>query len=484
MSLRVAQSVWISLLLVGVGSVHAETPATLMKWIPADANAVAIVDVESLFQTPLALRENLRQKMTDAFVNHELSVPPESKRVIFASQLGLSSPFQSEWDLGVIEFAQTPSFAAIARREGGQLDTLAGQSAIRLAHGTTAVELAPGVILGTTQQNRQVVSRWVATAKKTAGPQAAPYLVQAVGQISAASPLVLALDLSECVTVPAARAFLTTQEPLKKLLASVKGATLAFRFGDRREGTLRVDFGKPAADAKPYAKYLLGAVLNEVGAGLDDFDNWSAEVTGTSVTWTGEISTVGLRQIVSLIAPSSGHRDLSAEETSPSAATSPEAIKDTTSQKYFRSVKGLIDELHQTLNKTRNNHAVWFERYARKIDDLPIKDIDKDLLTFGGNVSNSFRYQAQAKRMAGVRSGVREAQPNYQTNSGYNSVGPYGTYGTYSWSTTVRVEPERGQIRTEENAAATQVRISEWKQIEDGMVQVRRVLTERYNVEF
>ena len=156
MSLRLAQSVWISLLLVGVGSVHAETPATLMEWIPADANAVAIVDVKSLFQTPLALRENLRQKLTDAFVNHELSVPPESKRVIFASQLGLSSQFQSEWDLGVIEFAQTPSFAAIARREGGQLDTLAGQSAIRLAHGTTAVELAPGVILGTTEQNRQV----------------------------------------------------------------------------------------------------------------------------------------------------------------------------------------------------------------------------------------------------------------------------------------------------------------------------------------
>ena len=93
MSLRLAQSVWISLLLVGVGSVHAETPATLMKWIPADANAVAIVDVEPLFQTPLALRENLRQKMTDAFVNHELSVPPESRRVIFASQLGLSSQF-------------------------------------------------------------------------------------------------------------------------------------------------------------------------------------------------------------------------------------------------------------------------------------------------------------------------------------------------------------------------------------------------------
>ena len=489
-----ARSVWVSLLFVGVGSVSAETPATLIKWVPADANAVAIVDVEALFRTPLAMRENLRQKMADAFVNHELSVPPESKRVIFASQLGLNSQLQPEWELSVIELARTPSFAVIARREGGQLDTLAGQSAVRLAHGTTGVELAPGVVLATSQPNRQVVSRWVAAAKKAGAQQASPYLTQAAGQINATSPLVLALDLSECVTAPAARAFLATQEPLKnktaeqadlaELLASVKGATFAVSFGDHRAGTLRVDFGKPAADLKPHAKDLLGAVMDEVGASLDDFDNWSASVTGMSVTWTGEISTVGLRKIVSLIAPGSGHRDLSPEEASASAAPSPETIKAATSQKFFRSVKGLIDELHQTLNKSRDNHAVWFERYARKIDDLPIKDVDKDLLTFGGNVSNSFRYQAQAKRMAGVRTGVREAQPNYQTVSGYNSVGPYGTYGTYSWSTTVRAEPERGQIRAEENATATQVRISEWKQIEDGMVQVRRVLTERYNVEF
>ena len=484
----------VSVFFLFIASVHAEPPTTLMKWIPTDANAVAIVDVDALFRTPLAMRENLRQKMADAFVNHELSVPPESKRVVFASQLGLSSQLESEWDLGVIEMASTPSFALIARREGGQLDTVAGQSAIRLAHGTTAVELHPGVILGTSQPNRQVISRWVTAAKKADAQQTSPYLVQAAELISATSPLVLALDLSECVTIPAARAFLATQEPLKnkiaeqadlaEVLASVKGMTLTVRFTERREGTLQADFTKPAVGLKPYAKDLLPAILDEVGASLDDLDNWTVSVSNTSVTWTGEIASTGLRKITSLIAPGSGHRDLSPGDTSPSAAPSPETIKATTSQKYFRSVKSLIDELHKTLDKTRDNHAVWFERYARKIDDLPIKDVDKDLLTFGGNVSNSFRYQAQAKRMAGIRTGVREAQPNYQTYSRYGSVGPYGSYGTYSWSRTFRAEPERGQIRAEENATATQVRISEWKQIEDGMVQVRRVLTERYNVEF
>lgn len=87
--------------------------------------------------------------------------------------------------------------------------------------------------------------------------------------------------------------------------------------------------------------------------------------------------------------------------------------------------------------------------------------------------------------MAALRGGVREAQPVYQSYSyGAGAVGPYGSYGGYSFSGTVRVSPDRAQIRIEEHANATQVRIAEMKQIEDGMVQIRRAMTERYNIEF
>ena len=48
----------------------------------------------------------------------------------------------------------------------------------------------------------------------------------------------------------------------------------------------------------------------------------------------------------------------------------------------------------------------------------------------------------------------------------------------------MRVAPERAQIRLEEHVNAAQVKISEMKQIKDGMVQIRRAMTERYNAEF
>ena len=477
----------------------AATPAEMLRWIPADANAIVIVDVDNLFSTPLAKKEDWRKQAADAFVNHELAVPPEARRVLFASQIGLGSQFNPEWELGVFDFERTPSFAAIARREGGQLDTVAAQSAVSLGKATTIVELAPGAVLGTSQPNRQTITRWISSAKKQTSPQVSAYLVQATKQIGSATPVVLALDLSDCTTVPSARAFLASLESLKdkaadqndlaELVASVKGATLTVHVTQRREGKLRIEFDRPTAVAKPYARELLSEVLHATQASLDDIESWSFNVDGTSITWSGELSPGSLRRLIALLVPASaGAGSLQSEEPNAATTVSPEAKKAATSQRYFRSVKDLIDELHQTLHKTRDNHAVWFERYARKVDDLPMKDVDKDLLTFGGNVSSSFRYQAQAKRMAGVRSGVREAQPNYATyggyRTGYANVGPYGSYGNYSWSATVRVEPNRGQIRTEEQAVATQVKVSEWKEIEDGLVQIRRAMTERYNVEF
>ncbi len=78
-----------------------------------------------------------------------------------------------------------------------------------------------------------------------------------------------------------------------------------------------------------------------------------------------------------------------------------------------------------------------------------------------------------------------EAQPVYQSYSyGAGRVGPYGSYGGYSFSGSVRVAADRAQIRIEEHANAAQVKNSEMKQIEDGMAQIRRAMTERYNAEF
>jgi len=503
MQLRTLSS-WISFCFVlGVlglaGNVaRAEVPTKLLNWVPSDANAVAAINVDALFHAPLATRENWRKQAADRFANQEIHVPPEARRVVMASQLDLGGGLQPVWELGILDLERTPSFALIARREHGQLDTISGHSAIKLPGGRFGVELNPGLVLITTQPNRQVISRWVSSAKKSGPARLSPFLSQAIDTADNKVHAVLAVDLVDCVTAPPIRELLSTFEPLKgktadqadiaDILASVKGVVITVQVTDKREGTVRVEFDKPTTIIQPVAKPLIDELLQTLEIGLADLDPWTATATGTSLVMKGEFSQADLRKVVSLFAASPATHDVRETPAEPEASepSKAEAAKAEASRKYFHSVKGLIEELRKTLDKVqRDSQLVWMERYARKVDDLPMKDVDKDLLTFGGNVSSSLRYQAQAARMAAVRGGVRAAQPVYQSYSyGAGAVGPYGTYGGYSFSGTVQVAPNRVQIGTEERASASQVKISEMKQIEDGMVQIRRAMTERYNLEF
>jgi hypothetical protein len=495
-SFRVSFGVAVGMLSLAATQVRAEVPTKLLPWVPADANAVVVIDVESLFHTPLATRENWRKQAGDRFANQEISVPPEARKVVMASQLDLGGGLQPVWELGIMDVERTPSFALIARREGGHLDTIAGHSAVTLPGGRSGVELDSGVILVTSQPNRQVISRWVSSAKKDAG-RMSQFLMKGLEQADSKSHLIVAVDLADSATAAPIRELLTKFEPLKgktadqadiaDILASVKGVVLTVRVTDKREGSLQIDFAKPTAIIQPVAKPLVEEIIETLQISLD-LDNWTATASGMTLTMKGEFSQADLRKIVSLFAASPATHDVreSSGDSGSPTPRSAETLKAEASQKYFHSVKGLLDDLRKTLGKTqRDNQLVWMERYARKIDDLPMKDVDKDLLTFGGNVSSSLRYQAQAARVSYLRSGVRTAQPVYQNYSyGAGAVGPYGTYGGYSFAGTVQVSPDFGQIRTEERANAAQVKVSEMKQIEDGLVQIRRAMTERYNVEF
>ena len=91
------------------------------------------------------------------------------------------------------------------------------------------------------------------------------------------------------------------------------------------------------------------------------------------------------------------------------------------SRHYYNAVEVLIQDLKKTLRKERDNDAVWNERYARKIDRLPVLNVDEELLAFGADTAERFRNIALSKRSAGVRAGVRKSNTygNYYYGDGY-----------------------------------------------------------------
>jgi hypothetical protein len=269
----------------------------------------------------------------------------------------------------------------------------------------------------------------------------------------------------------------------------IQGATLSVSLGTTAEGTLRVDF---ASDAKPFVNFarpMLFHALNNLGANIGEIEKWTTKIDGNSITATGRMSDTQLRRVFSLLEiPSTKFSSLKGEDVESPGSADQIAKR---SKTYFSAINTLIEDLRKTLEDTRDNHAVWMERYARKVDRLPLLHVDKDLLDWGANVGETFRVMALSTRSSGIKTGVRKSSVygNYQLNyhntggvayRGYNGVG----YASSGYTTARKTSSIKNQIRTEERAKAKTVRYESWKLMEDATATIRRKMTERYQVEF
>jgi hypothetical protein len=132
---------------------------------------------------------------------------------------------------------------------------------------------------------------------------------------------------------------------------------------------------------------------------------------------------------------------------------------------------------------------VWFDKYARRIDRLPILGVDKDLVDYGKRTVGQMRNCVDAIRGSGIAEGARSAQVT-SGNTGYGYGDAYGSYPLYGSSANNAadqvgaVEEERRAIRAQERGqSSTDVRAI-IREIEDDSSKIRRQMTERYQMEF
>lgn len=328
------------------------------------------------------------------------------------------------------------------------------------------------------------------------------YLQNATEKVDGGTQIVIALDLENIAKPHVLKqkletsAFATDNEiraDWYDVFASLKGMTVELKVTDKISGVIRVDFGISPEALSPHYKNLLLMALSEYGAELPDLNQWSYRVSGNAIVGGGEISLSGMRRIASLVElPSTKYDDLgyetdpSSKQVTSSGSTSasqkstpakpeksPEELQLQATKAYFDGITTLLDDLKKTIDHSRDNHALWFERYARKIDQLPILNVDKDLLDYGTNITVTFRDIAFASRSGGIDGGVRKSQI-------------YGNYsyadGSTTWGRTT--SSMNFQIDREQKAVVNKMRYESWNQIETDTAAMRRMLTERYGLEF
>jgi hypothetical protein len=455
-------------------------------WLPKDVNAVARINVAEVYKTPLAKKEGWLKKATESFIQQETSLPPGVDQILIGADLNLTDNLTSHRRYTVIVPEAQMTLDRLSEWLPGGIETISGKRGAQFGPDAFVIDAGDGCWLATSDSSRQNISRWLKAGPTKGGTQLSPYLKSALTTKANTAQMILAIDLQDNFSRDAIEANLkatdwfpspSAAETVADVLASAYGITIGIAVDQERTGRVDLDFGKDASALKPVLDKLVDAIMQRVGASTDEFSEWKWTVKGSRVTGTGPVSPGGGRRLLSVLDPPSITHVISSASTE---ATAENKVAKT-SQMYCKSVRVLLDDLRDTLKKTKDNHALWFERYGRKIDDLPKLNVDSELLDYSAKVSSSLRYQGQVQRMSNINAGVATVQSGANYTAG--GAGFYGPYGAYGWFKSTNPQAA-DSIRAEANQQAKEVRFSEWKQIEDGLADIRRRMTEKYQLEF
>lgn len=460
----------------------------LMALLPDDTNAALAIDVERVMQSPyIRLRDG-------KIKNPSLDLPEGTTKLLVGAKLDSTGDFARLWEIGLIETKTDISMAEVVRTEGGELDTIAGLEAAWLSNESYAVRLGEDRLAVRYPADRQAMTRWV--SRVTGNADTKVTVSQQITRLleiedEDGPQMTIALDLFGMPQPHRLRSRLEGHELLERhalklddvveLFTSIRGLVFEVTLTSRIDGVLRVDFDNGMnLTAKAGRDFLLDA-LRQLDMELPGLEDWRPAATSHAIQLSGELSPSGLRRLLSLVGPPK--TDYEADQES-SAAAKPDMAK--TSKQYYDSVVQLVDDLEESTSKYKND-SVWFDRYAEKIDRLPILHVDPELVDFGLKTAETIREMSYRRKINRAQTGQR--------NASLRATGTGGSYG-YSYSNRYGVRSsyyDNGDVdggravtanQAISNSQNAMTKIEGFKLIKDAQSQIRRTMTERYQIEF
>ncbi|MFI4874610.1 MAG: hypothetical protein ACIALR_04705 [Blastopirellula sp. JB062] len=461
----------------------------LTRKVPNGANTLLMIDVEKLHHSPLGQKERWREQQEKLFAAGLEIVPPTASQFVGAAKLKFKE-MAPDWQVAVMKLAQEPSLPKLAVQYQGTLDKLVDREVAVLPGDVYAVQIGPNIVAAGMPANRQDVARWLRQYDANSLAGLSTYLQEAESFAENSSPIIMAIDLQGVVSQSAAKARLadttaatelkTDLDALSQALASIRGVTLGVSVGEAMTGAVKVDFEQDVSALGAATKDVLLDALADHGLMLDDFKSWAVTVEPKQIQITGPLSLSGLRHILSLLDTPAA---LSAQHESAETTDEDEKRKLTilATQSYFLSVTSLLDDLRHDKKdrKTLGQISVWFGNYARKIDRLPMLNVDPDMLDYGQLVSTTLRTGRMDVTAAAAASRLRQQQVPDQVN--------VHSYGWYGWSTTsdpAATAKAKAQVRTQQQIRGARSANTVMQNLEIATHKIRRHMTQKYQVEF
>ena len=513
---------WVALWPLGA---RAQNPfADLIQRVPSSANSVVILNMERIKASPMGVRLGWAEKFEEAFSSGMIRVPPKATRFIIASQIDFEFKTPN-WEFAVADLSVSPPMDRIAKEYGGTPDTLDGLPAVVLPNDAYAIQLGPNTLAAMAPANRQNVLRWIRELRSPTRVPLPDYLAKAANYSDVAqTEVVMALDLQGVFPQERISHYLSTKtyfdelkvdrKEVANLLAGIRGVRIGVRIDEKPLGRISVDFMDPVKLSPEAAKRILLEALADAGARIEELEQFKAGVGRTDIWLQGYLSATALRRMMSVVdspaptevagptrevktkVPPKGQAKPKTKEVSPGEVQDPVQL----SVKYFKTIMTYFDDLRADMRdrKTIAQSQLFFDRYARKIERLPMLDVDPELVDYGAFVAQSLRQLAGSVRTSGAQAAVatKDVTANspgvYHTGSygyaraGYwGGTGFYGNYGVYDPRATFRWEgSQRRLIRTQTNTEIAGATEDVKQNVLQATSEIRRKMTDKYQVQF
>ena len=459
---------------------------TLISKVPGGANSLVVMDTDAILASPVAVKNGWAKKFSEGDADRPMYLPPEAKKVVIGSQLDLVRGCARSWEVAVMGMKEPVSMRLIARAEGGYADEVRGVKVAWVPSDAYFIELDTETLGLMAPANRQAIARW-SDHGKTPLVGLSEYLKSAAALVGNGTQSVLAIDAADAVQSHRVKAKLKGSELIKSseldqtiaLISSLKGLVVKLSFSDKVLAVAQVDFAMPVTLQSSAAKAMVLGALEDLELTLPGTENWTCTVSGNSITLTGEMENDALRRIFTLMeVPTtkfSSLKDADFEDNS-------QATMAKSSVAYFHSVDALLTDLKTRTKSNSGGDAGWTDRYATKIDRLPILHVDQELLTWGEKVSETLRVMAGSRRMSNMQGASAERAARSEGGLSYSNDG-YG-YGGYNYTSPREAVANSSNVRADALASGTSVKLQGWTLIDNSIIEIRKSMTMRYNVEF
>ncbi len=229
--------VWLALQMTATESIQGGEYDHLLLRIPDDANTLILLNVESIFASPLAEAEGWKQSYADNFAGTPLLVPPNAQRFVLGADLQIET-MEPLWEAASMKLSVDPSIQNVAQRIGGVTDTLSGFDAVWPRQDLCIVKFGPAEFGVLAPASRQTAARWVLRSQRQSVAELSAYLNQAVRYAENSGPeIIMAIDLDQILRPEAIRAAVERSEFLR--VGSRSGHSRAEQFTRRHAGRPR-----------------------------------------------------------------------------------------------------------------------------------------------------------------------------------------------------------------------------------------------------